>query len=189
MKTAALEAAMAGMQAARAAFEAAASRVGDEPEHLQEQVLAANTKASGERVHVAEGERKRRRRSGDAAAAAAQGDNPDAAAEAAFRVAAEDADERLQAARPAMARAHAATQAVRAAVDAAKSTAVELVSPDRLASAKEARNEGCNKLVRLMRRVDVGGWNHAVILGFLPWRACGGCVVSLRRSDAGVLSS
>ena len=76
-----------------------------------------------------------------------------------------------------MARAHAATQAVRAAVDAAKSTALELVSPARLAAAKEARNEGCNELVRLMGGVDVGGSNHAVILGFLSvvslWRLKG----------------
>ena len=69
---------------------------------------------------------------GDAAAAAQGGDNPDAAAEAAFQESADDVDERLQVARRAMARAHAATQAVRAAVDAA--TASELVSEDRLAA-------------------------------------------------------
>ena len=50
--TAALEAAMVDMEAARAAFEATASRVGDELERLQERVDAGNTKASGERVHV-----------------------------------------------------------------------------------------------------------------------------------------
>ena len=66
-----------------------------------------------------------------------------------------------------MARVHAVTQAVHAAVDAEKSTALELVSPARLAAAKEARNEGCNELVRLMGRVDVGGSNHAVILDSL----------------------
>ena len=40
-------------------------------------------------------------------------------------------------------------------------------SPDRLAAAKEARNEGCNELVRLMGSVDIGGSNYVVILGFL----------------------
>ena len=175
MSTAALEAAMADMEKARATFEAKASRVGEEVSRLQETVNAASAKASGERLQIATEARKRRRRSGAAATAAAQGDNPDAAAEAAFQDNTVDVDERLQAARRAMARAHAATQAVRAAVDAAKSTAVELVSADRLAAAKEARNEGCNELVRLMGRMDVGGSNHAVILGFLS-------VVSLWRS-------
>ena len=152
MSTAALEAAMAGMEAARAAFDAATSRVGDELGQLQEQVVAANTKAHGERSQIATAAeaRKRRRRSGGAGAAAAQGDNPDAAAEAAFQENVGYLDERLQAARCSMARAHAATQAVRAAVDAAKASARELLSPARLASAKEARNEGCNELVRLM---------------------------------------
>ena len=120
MSTAALEAVMAGMEAARAALEAAGSRVGDELERLQETVHAANTKASGERVHIAAQARKRRRRSGGAggaAAAAAQGDHPDAAAGAAFEQEADVVDERLQDVRCAIARAHAATQAVRAAVD------------------------------------------------------------------------
>ena len=97
MSTAALEAAMADMETARATFEAKASRVGDEVSRLQETVNAANTKAHGERVHIADGERKRRRRSGDAAAAAAaQGDNLDAAAEAAFSDNFDAVDERLQ---------------------------------------------------------------------------------------------
>ena len=131
MSAATLEAAMADMEAARAAFESSTSRVGDELERLQERVNAANKDASGERVHIADTERKRRRRSGGAGGAAAEGDNPDAAAEGAFRDAMDDADERLQAARRAMARAHATTQAVRAAVDSAKSSATELLSADR----------------------------------------------------------
>ena len=110
-------------------------------------------------------------------ATAAQGHNPDAAAEAAFRDVADDVDERLQDARRTMARAHAATQAVRAAVEEAKSSALELLSTSRLAAVKEARNEGCNELVRLMGRVDVGGSNYAVILGSLSvlslWQARG----------------
>ena len=122
----------------------------DLDERLQEHVNTANAKAGTERLHISQHERKRRRRSGGAggaaAAAAAQG---------------------LLAARPAMDRAHAATQAVRAAVDAAKSTALQLVLPARLADLKEARNEGCSELVRLMGRVDVGGSNHVVIMGFL----------------------
>ena len=141
MSAAALEVAMAGMEAARVTFEAAASRVGDEVSRLQEAVHAANTKAHGERVHIASEARKRRRRSGDAATAAAQGENPDAAAEVAFQNTTDTIDERLQDARRAIARAHAATQAVRAAVDAAKASALELVSPERLAAAKEARNQ------------------------------------------------
>ena len=64
MSTAALEAAMAGMEAARAAFEAAGSRVGDELSLLQETVNAANLKAIGERVPS------RVRRARDAAARA-----------------------------------------------------------------------------------------------------------------------
>ena len=154
----ALEAAMADMEAARAAFEATASRVGDELERLQERVFAANGKAHGEHLHAATEARKRRRRSGEAAAAAAgqhPGGNLDAAAEAAFEATADTVDQRLQDARRAMARAHACTQEVRAAVDAAKASARDLLSADRLAALKEARNEGCNALVRLMGRVDV----------------------------------
>ena len=120
MSTAALEATMVGVEAARVALETATSRVVDELSQLQEQVLAANTKAIGERLHIAAQARKRRRRSGGAggaAAAAAQGDHPDAAAGAAFEQEADVVDERLQDVRCAIARAHAATQAVRAAVD------------------------------------------------------------------------
>ena len=119
MSTAPLEAAMADMETVRAAFEAAGSRVGDELERLQEHVNAANAKAIGERLQIATEARKRRRRSGGAAAAAvvAQGDHPDAAAGAAFEQEADVVDERLQDVRCAIARAHAATQAVRAAVD------------------------------------------------------------------------
>ena len=149
MSAAGLEGAMADMEAARAVLESSTSRVGAELSRLQERVSAANGKAVTERLLIADGERKTRRLYGGAATAA-QGDNPDAAAEGAFRDAADDVHERLQAARRAMARAHAATQAVRAAVDAAKASARELLSPARLASAKEARNEGCNELVRLM---------------------------------------
>ena len=56
--TAALEAAMAGMETARATFEAKASRVADELERLQEHVNATNTKVSGERVQIADAERR-----------------------------------------------------------------------------------------------------------------------------------
>ena len=158
MSATALEAAMADMETARATFEAKASRVGDEVSRLQESVHAANAKAIGERLHIASEARRRRRRSGGAGgAAAAQGDKPDAAAEATFQDNVDDVDERLQTARRAVARAHAATQAVRAAADAAKSSALELLSSARLASAKEARNEGCNELVRVMGRVYVRG--------------------------------
>ena len=71
MSTPALEAAMAGMEAARAAFESSTSRVGDELERLQERVNTANAKAHGERLDIAAHERKRRRRSGGAGVAAA----------------------------------------------------------------------------------------------------------------------
>ena len=95
-------------------LEAATSRVGNELERLQETVHAASAKAHGERLHIATEARKRRRRSGDAAAAqGAESNNPDAAAEAAFQDNVVDVDERLQAARRAMVRAHAATQGAR----------------------------------------------------------------------------
>jgi len=82
MSAAELEAAMADMEAARAAFAATTSRVGAELSRLQERVNTANAKASGERAQIAEEARKRRRLAGGAAA---NGNNPDAAAEAAFR--------------------------------------------------------------------------------------------------------
>jgi hypothetical protein len=66
---------------------------------------------------------------------------------------------------------------VRASVDAAKADAVALLSAERLASATESRNEGCNDLVRLMGRVDLGCTNHAKILRHLGvvslWRVRG----------------
>jgi hypothetical protein len=103
-----------------------------------------------------------------------------------------DADERLQTATRAMARVHAATQSVRASVDAAKADAVALLSADRLASAKEARNEGCNELMRLMGRVDLGSSNHAMILrhlgGVSLWRVRGVCR-GFRRWATSTLSS
>ena len=176
MSAAGLEGAMADMEAARAVLESSTSRVGAELSRLQERVSAANGKAVTERLLIADGERKTRRLYGGAATAA-HGDNPDAAAEGAFRDAADDVHERLQDARRAMARAHAATQAVRAAVDAA--TASELVTEDRLAARAESQNEGCNELVRLMGGVDVDGSNHAAILGLVPvvslWRLRGVC--------------
>ena len=76
MSTAALEAAMGNMEAARAALEAAGSRVGDELERLQEHVNTANHNASLERLHISQHERKRRRRSADAAAATAAARTP-----------------------------------------------------------------------------------------------------------------
>ena len=194
MSAANLETAMAGMEAARATFESSISRVGDELSRVQDRVHAANGKAHGERASIASEERKRRRRSGGAGGAAAGSDNPDAAAEAAFEQIADDVDERLRDARRAMARAHAhaATQAVRAAVDAAKSSSELLLSADRLAAAKEARNEGCNELMRLMGGVAVGGSNHAAILGFMSvvslWRLRGVCR-AFRRWSIAQLSS
>ena len=55
MSAATLEAAMAGMEATRAAFESSASRVGDELARLQERVHAANTNASAERAQDEDG--------------------------------------------------------------------------------------------------------------------------------------
>eukprot|EP01046_Picozoa_sp_COSAG06_P035564 COSAG06_NODE_3836_length_4852_cov_13.191458_2_plen_462_part_00 len=122
---------------------------------------------------------KRRRRSGGGAGAQGAGAeaNSDAQAEQCFNNAVGDAEERLQTATRAMARVHAATQTVRASVDAAKVDAVALLSADRLASAKECRNEGCNELMQLVGRVDLGGTNHAKILRHLGvvslWRVRG----------------
>jgi hypothetical protein len=189
MSTAALDRAIADMEAGRKAFEAAAVRVSSELEALAERVSEANGKLSGEREHIARAVAKRRRRSGagagaqGAAAAGAQGGdanagaNSDAQAERRFKDTVEDAEERLQTATRAMARVHAATQSVRASVDAAKEEAVALLSAERMAAAKECRNEGCNELVRLMGRVDLGGTNHAMILRHLGvvslWRVRG----------------
>eukprot|EP01046_Picozoa_sp_COSAG06_P079034 COSAG06_NODE_26548_length_612_cov_1.077973_2_plen_112_part_01 len=112
------------MDAARKAFEAAAVRVSREIEKLQESVNEANSNASRERESTAQAVAKRRRRSGsgtDAHGAAAEAEaNTDAQSERHFNVAVGDAEERLQTATRAMARVHAATQSVRASVDAAK---------------------------------------------------------------------
>ena len=55
-----------------------------------------------------------------------------------------------------MARVHNETLRVRAAVDAAKASATTLCSAERLADAKEARNEECSALVRLMGSAHLG---------------------------------
>jgi hypothetical protein len=97
MSTAALDRAIADMEASRKAFEAAAVRVSSELEALAERVTAANAKLSGERENVARAVAKRRRRSGGgaeagrAACAVAQcddvnvGANSDAQAERRFK--------------------------------------------------------------------------------------------------------
>jgi hypothetical protein len=181
MATAALDRAMLDMDAARKAFEAAAVRVSEELEQLQERVTEAKAKLSVERERTAQAAVKRRCRSGSGAgtqgAGAGAEANPDAQSALRFNIAVGDAEERLQTTTRAMARVHAATQSVRASVDAAKADAVELLSADRLAAAKESRNEGCNELMRLMDRVDLGGTNHAKILRRLGvvslWRVRG----------------
>jgi hypothetical protein len=192
MSTAALERAIAEMEAGRKAFEAAAVRVSSELQALAERVAKANGELSTERENVAMAVVKRRRRSGGGAAAGGAGEagaqggtdddadpgaTSDAQAERRFKDTVGDAEERLQTATRAMARVHAATQSVRASVDAAKADAIELLSADRLASAKECRNEGCNELMRLMGRVDLGSTNHEMILRHLGvvslWRVRG----------------
>eukprot|EP01046_Picozoa_sp_COSAG06_P062144 COSAG06_NODE_13906_length_1206_cov_1.818428_1_plen_364_part_10 len=193
MATAALDRAMLDMDAARTAFEAAAVRVSRELEALGERVSEASGKLSIERMQIARAGAKRRRRSGGAGAQGAEAEAiPDVQTERRFDGAVGDAEERLQTATRAMARVHAATQSVRASVDAAKADAVELLSADRLASAKEARNEGCSELMRLMGRVDLGSSNHAMILRHLGvvslWRVCGVCR-GFRRWARSMLSS
>jgi hypothetical protein len=179
MATAALDRTMLDMDAARKAFEAAAVQVSHELEKLQQRVTATNAKLYTERESTAQAVVKRRRRSGGGAGAQGAGAeaNTDAHAEQRFNNAVGDAEERLQTATRAMARVHAATQSVRAAVDAAKADAVELLSAERMAAAKELRNEGCSELMRLMGRVDLGSTNHAMILGHLGvlslWRVRG----------------
>jgi hypothetical protein len=171
MATAALDRALLDMDAARKAFETAAVQVSRELEQLQQRVTAANGKLSTEREHTAQAVAKRRHRSGSgtgAQCAAAEAEaNSDKHAERHFNDAVSDADERLQTATRAMARVHAATQSVRASVDAAKVDAIELISAKRMAAAKEARNDGCSELMWLMGRVDLGGTNHAKILQHL----------------------
>ena len=83
----ALDCAVADMERARAAFDAAAVRVSNELERLARRVTEANFALSSEREHVARAEGKRRRRSGgaraqpEAAAQAAGEHSPDAQAE------------------------------------------------------------------------------------------------------------
>eukprot|EP01046_Picozoa_sp_COSAG06_P060684 COSAG06_NODE_13004_length_1303_cov_2.059801_2_plen_124_part_01 len=124
---------MLDMDAARTAFETAAVRVSGELEALAERVSEASGKLSAERRQIARAGAKRRRRSGEGAGSqgAEAAAIPDAQTERRFDGAVGDAEERLQTATRAMARVHAATQSVRASVDAAKADAVELLSADR----------------------------------------------------------
>ena len=97
---------MGEMEAARATFEAKAQAVSDELEKLQEQVEDSNSLIARERRAISSEEGKRRRRSGDRTAATRSMRKPDEQAEAAFDDAVNDIEERLQAARRAMARVH-----------------------------------------------------------------------------------
>ena len=157
LPTTALEAAMTGMERARADFEAAALLVGAELEALQHRVIAANAVLTAERNTIEAAARKRRRLSGQQAGQAAATANPDEQAELAFADSVMDAEEVLQSARRAVARLHNEVQRTRAGVDAAKASAGPLLGADRPAAAREARNEECSALVRLMGRHDVGG--------------------------------
>ena len=173
-RLAALEAAIGEMEAARATFEAKAQAVSAELEKLQEQVEESNAAVMVQRRAIANDEGKRRRRSGDRTPAARAAPTPDREAEAAFDDAVNDIEERLQTARRAMARVHNETLRVRAAVDAAKASATTLCSPSRLADAKEARNEECSALTKLLGFETARGANHDVVLGFFSviglWR-------------------
>ena len=172
----ALEAAMASMERARADFEAAALLVGAELAELQDRVLNAHSAVQRERNKIEAEARKRRRLSGQQVGplAAAGAANPDEQAELAFANRVVDAEERLQSARRAVARLHNEVQRTRAGVNAAKASAGPLLAGGRLAGVREARNEGCSSLVRLLGRHDVGGKNHAVVLSQLSvlhlWR-------------------
>ena len=173
-RLAALEAAMGEMEAARATFEAKAQAVSDELEKLQEQVEESNLAIARERRAIIGEEAKRRRRSGDRTPAAHNPANPDGEKEAAFTDCVSDVEERLQSARRAMARVHNETLRVRADVDAAKASAASLCSAERLAEAKEARNEECSALTKLLGFETARGANHDVVLGFFSvvglWR-------------------
>ena len=161
---AALEAAMSEMEAARDAFEAKAQAVSDELAALEQQVSEANLSMARERQAIISEEGKRRRLSGDRAPTA-QGapPNPDAGKEAAFTDRVNDVEERLQAARRAMARVHNETVRVRAGVDAAKSAAAPLCG-ERLANAKEARNDKCSALIQLLGLETSCGATHDAVL-------------------------
>ena len=172
-RLAALEAAMGEMEAARAAFEAKAQAVSDELEKLQEQVEDSNSLVARERRAIIGEEAKRRRRSGDRTPAPRNTQNPEE--EAAFVDQVSDIEERLQTARRAMARVHNETLRVRAGVDAAKASAASLCSAERLADAKEARNEECSALTKLLGFETARGANHDVVLGFFSVIGLGGC--------------
>ena len=175
--TSALEAAMAGMEKARAAFEAAALLVGVELEALQDRVLAANAAVYAERSKIEAEARKRRRLSGQQAAqpaAPAGAANPYEQAELALADHVVDAEERLQTVRRAVARLHNEVQRTQAGVDAAKNSAGPLLAAGRLAGVRKARNEECGLLIQLMGRHDVGGKIHAVVFRSFRWCSCGG---------------
>eukprot|EP01045_Picozoa_sp_COSAG04_P027891 COSAG04_NODE_4188_length_2245_cov_4.831911_1_plen_522_part_00 len=176
-RLAALEAAMGEMEAARATFEGKAQAVSDELEKLHEQVEESNAEVQKQRRAIAGEEAKRRRRSGDRTPATRSIPNPDEQAEAAFDDAVNDVEERLQSARRAMARVHNETVRVRAGVDAAKASATTLCAAGRLADAKEARNEECSALTKLLGFETARGANHDVVLGFFSviglWRMRG----------------
>ena len=89
---AAVERAMAEMEAARATFEAKAQAVSDELAALHERVEESNTEVLKQRRAISSEEGKRRRRSGDRTPAARNPANPDAEKEAAFDDAVNDVE-------------------------------------------------------------------------------------------------
>jgi hypothetical protein len=176
----ALEASMAELERSRAAFERKALAVGAAVRQLQQDVVQADAPVTAQREELGAELRKRRRLSG--AAAPPAGQLPDWLVETyeekrQFNDAAEEVAEKLQGVSQAMARVHVTVQQVRATVDAAKAEAARLLDPERLASAREARNGSCSGLLEMLGRSDLGRPNHAAVLGELSvaavWRLRG----------------
>jgi hypothetical protein len=88
-------------------------------------------------------------------------------AEQTFDASALVVEQELQTTLRALTRVSSTTRNVRVAVGTAKAHGMALLDCSRLASAKEARNECCSDLIRMLGRVDLGGSNAEVVLGHL----------------------
>jgi hypothetical protein len=168
--------AIAGVEAARAALEAETLRVSEQLDALRESVLDSNAEVSRHRRSI-EGEQRKRCRhtSRDVPPGPVphgDGEATEAQDEAAFNVAVGTVEEQLHSHRRALARTHHEVQLLQASVGAVLTRAAPLCGAGRHAAAKEARNEECNALVRLL---GVPGATHAAVLGLLSvvdlWRA------------------
>jgi hypothetical protein len=162
-----LEAEMAALEDARAAYEAQAQRVSGAITALEAKVADANDEVQRSRNEVSRVASKRRRLSGSAGGGASDPPAADFTGGQMFADTAVVVEKQLQAALRQMARVSSTTRSVRAAVDDAKVQATQLLGSARLATAREARNTGCSNLLRMLGRVDLGGSNAEAVFGQL----------------------